>query len=597
MLRSKRIALILGMALAAASVATVAVAATSGEQKRAPHDPGLSYADNSVSTFDGGTGQFYQGQNATVSEFPAVIANLRSEGSRPKGQSCTGSVIGPRHILTAAHCYDLAGTKTFLYGLDDLVVGTGTTLTAKSYVKHPKYVNWDQGYDVAVVTTNEDIPVPPEKWAKYATSADAGIWKVGDTGRGFGYGKKTHDDNPPDVTLDKADLPIVDGVNLCQGVAAGYKLATMICAGYSDGRVTVLPGDSGGPFIVNGKVVGLSSWSRSDFKWYSIYARLDNDMGDWVKQQVGDTTPVEFGVSVDPASVTVAAGASVSVGVKTTSGATVEDVTLSATGLPSGVTADFQPATVKSGDGAKLSLSVASGTPDGTHSVTVNAKSASGVTKTSTLTLTVGAGSPGADFGLGLSPASVKVNPGSNISTTVTSTVVGGTSADVTLSASGLPSGAQAVFQPASIKSGTNAKLTITTTSSTPAGNYSVTVTGTSGSITRNATLALTVGSGDPQPGGLTIALSPSSASTFKGGGVFPSVTITGATTPVTLSASGLPPGTTANFQPTTVSPGQPAWVHIVTSFATPVGTYRITITGTASDGKTGSAVFTLTVT
>lgn len=597
MLRSKRIALTLGMALAAASVATVAVAATGGEQKRAPHDPGLSYADNSVSTFDGASGQFYNGQNATVSEFPAVIANQRSEGTRPMKQSCTGAVIGPRHILTAAHCHDLAGTKTFLYGLDDLQVGTGTTLTTKSYVKHPKYVNWDQGYDVAVVTTNEDIPVSPDKWAKYATSADAGIWKVGDTGRGYGYGKKTHDDVPADVTLDKADLPIVDGTNQCQGVAAGYKLATMICAGYSDGRVTVLPGDSGGPFVVGGKIVGLASWSRSDFRWYSIYARLDNDMGDWVKQQVGDTTPVEFGVSVDPASVTVAAGASGSVGVKTTSGATVEDVTLSATGLPSGVTADFQPATVKSGSGAKLSLSVASGTPDGTHQVTVNAKSASGVTKTSTLSLTIGAGSPGADFGLGLSPASVKVNPGGNISTTVTSTVVGGTSADVTLSASGLPSGAQAVFQPASIKSGTNAKLTITTTSSTPAGNYSVTVTGTSGSITRSATLALTVGGGDPQPGGLTIALSPSSASTFKGGGAFPSVTITGATTPVTLSASGLPPGATVNFQPTTVSPGQQAWAHIATSWSTPAGTYRITITGKASDGKTGSAVFTLTVT
>lgn len=596
MLRSKRIALTVGLALAAASVATVAVAAT-GAQKPVKHDKGLSYADNSVSSFDGASGQFYNGQNATVSEFPAVIANQRSEGTRPMKQSCTGSVIGPRHILTAAHCHDLAGTKTFLYGLDDLQAGTGTTLTTKSYVKHPKFINWDQGYDVAVVTTNEDIPVPPEKWAKYATSADAGIWKVGDTGRGYGYGKKTHDDVPADVTLDKADLPIVDGTNQCQGVAAGYKLATMICAGYSDGRVTILPGDSGGPFVVGGKIVGLASWSRSDFRWYSIYSRLDNDMGDWVKQQVGDTTPAEFGVSVDPASVTVAAGASGSVGVKTTSGSTVEDVTLSATGLPSGVTAEFQPATVKSGSSAKLSLSVASGTPDGTHSVTVNAKSASGVTKTSTLSLTIGAGSPGADFGLGLSPASVKVNAGSNISTTVTSTVVGGTSADVTLSASGLPSGAQAVFQPASIKSGTNAKLTITTTSSTPAGNYSVTVTGTSGSITRNATLALTVGGGDPQPGGLTIALSPSSASTFKGGGAFPTVTITGATTPVTLSASGLPPGGTVDFQPTTVSPGQQAWAHIATSWSTPPGTYRITITGTASDGKTGSAVFTLTVT
>ncbi|SDJ26750.1 Trypsin [Lentzea albidocapillata subsp. violacea] len=586
MLRHKRIALI---------AATLALGTAVTAASAAPHDRGNSYADSSVSTWDGASGQIYQGQDATVAEYPGVIANLRSEGGRPKGQSCTGAVIGPRHILTAAHCKDLAGTKTFLYGLDDLAAGTGTTLTTKSYVKHPQYINWDQGYDVAVITTNEDIPLSPDKWAKYATSADAGIWKVGDTGRSYGYGKKTHDDSPADVSLDKQDFPIVDGVNQCQGVAAGYKLATMICAGYPDGRTTILPGDSGGPFVVNGKIVGLASWSRSDFRWYGVFARLDNDMGDWVKQQVGDTQPAEFGVSVDPSSLRVTAGSAGSVAVKTTAGSTAEDVALSVSGLPSGVQASFQPSSVKSGEGSKLSVSVASGTPDGTHQVTVTGRAASGVSKQATLTLTIGAGSPGSDFALGLSPASVKAAPGGHVSTTVTSQVVG-SPADISLSASGLPSGAQAVFQPSTITSGGTAKLTVTTSSSTPAGTYSVKVTGTSGSVSRDATLTLTVGDGNPQPGGLTVALSPPTGSTFKGGAVFPSISVTGATGPVTLTASGQPAGVTVFFNPATVNPGQTSLAHIATSFSTPPGTYRIKITA-SGDGKSGSADFTLTVT
>ncbi|GGU17207.1 trypsin-like serine protease [Lentzea flava] len=584
MLRSKLIAVVTtALAVTAATVAAAAPA----------RDPGNSYADNSISTWDGATGQIYRGQDATVAEYPAVIANLRSEGSRPKGQSCTGAVIGRRHILTAAHCHDLAGVKTSLYGLDDLVAGTGTTLTTKSYVKHPRYVNWDQGYDVAVITTNEDIPLAPDKWAKYATSADAGIWKVGDTGRSYGYGKKTHDDVPADVSLDKQDFPIVDGERECQGVGAGYKLATMICAGYPDGRTTILQGDSGGPFVVGGKIVGVASWSRSDFRWYGVFARLDNDMGDWVRQQVGDPQPAEFGVSVDPSSLRVGTGAAGSVAVKTTAGATVEDVALSVAGLPSGVEATFQPATVKSGEGAKLSLTVASGTPDGTHQLTVTGKSASGVSKQATLTLTIGAGNPGSDFGIGLSPATLTVTPGGYASTTVTTQVVG-SPADVSLSASGLPSGAQAVFQPSSVTSGGTAKLTITTASSTPAGTYPVKITGTSGSVTRDTTLSLTVGGG--QPGGLTVALSPSSAAIGRGGAVFPSITVTGAAGPVTLSASGQPAGVTVTFLPATVNPGQTALAHITTSFSTAPGTYRIKITA-SGDGRSGSAEFVLTIT
>src|SRR3989449_6222525 len=63
----------------------------------------------------------------------------------------------------------------------------------------------------------------------------------------------------------------------------------------------------------------------------------------------------------------------------------------------------------------------------------------------------------------------------------------------MTLSASGLPAGATASFNPSTVTAGGSSTLTIGTTSSTPAGSYTVTVTGTGASATHSTSVSLTV--------------------------------------------------------------------------------------------------------
>jgi hypothetical protein len=63
----------------------------------------------------------------------------------------------------------------------------------------------------------------------------------------------------------------------------------------------------------------------------------------------------------------------------------------------------------------------------------------------------------------------------------------------VTLSASGLPSGATAAFSPATVTSGTNSTPTITTGSTTPAGTYNVAATGNASSGSHSTTYTVTV--------------------------------------------------------------------------------------------------------
>lgn len=590
------------VALVAASVLTPVGTAHAAP----PNAPAANYLGDTVPANLGDASPlFVGGQNATVSEFPGIVAGIRAGGTRPQGQTCTGTVVAPRKILIAAHCADAQGEKKFVYGLDDLKDynggnGTGFAVNVVSYKKHPKYVNFDQGFDVAVVTVDRDIALKGgAAYPKFATSADAGGAAPGKTGLGFGYGKKDFNDNSQDVTLDKASLPVVNGDSVCQGVGAGFKSATMICAGYSDGRISILPGDSGGPLIFDGKIYGVASWSRSDFKWYSIYGRLDNEMGDWVKTEVGEQPPVgDFGLTVAPGSGSVAAGKTISAGITTTAGSGgAENATLSASGLPSGVKAVFQPASVTTGNTAKVTFEATTSAPNGTYEVSVTGTTSSGRTASGKYSLTVtGGGDPQpGDFTLGASPSSVKAAKGKYVSTTISS---GGDGRTITLSASGVPSGVKATFQPASISAGSSAKVTFDVSTTATAGTSTVTVTGTDANgKTATTTVSLTVEGTDPPTGEVTVTTTPSSATVKQGLLGQTLVKAFGGTGTLTLTASGVPAGAQMSFNPATIGQNGSSNVWIFTNFSTPPGTYPITIRATSADGKTGTTTFTLTVT
>ena len=110
---------------------------------------------------------------------------------------------------------------------------------------------------------------------------------------------------------------------------------------------------------------------------------------------------------------------------------------------------------------------------------------------------------PGNDFSISASPSSGTVTAGGSTTTTVSTATASGSAQTVNLSASGLPSGATATFNPTSVTSGGSSTLTIATSASTPAGTYSVTIkgTGTSASHTTTYTLTVNGGGGCSSPG------------------------------------------------------------------------------------------------
>jgi endoglucanase len=305
----------------------------------------------------------------------------------------------------------------------------------------------------------------------------------------------------------------------------------------------------------------------------------------------GPATP-DFALSGSPTSLTVNRGASgTSTITITRSGGFTGGVTLSASGLPAGVTASFStnPAT---GGSALLTLTASATATLGNAAVTVTGTGGS-LTRTTPISLTVSQPAT-PDFALSSSPTSLTVARGASGTSTITVTRSGGFTGGVTLSASGLPAGVTASFS-TNPATGGSALLTLAASSTATLGAATITVTGTGGGLTRSATVGLTVS--DAQTPDFTISGSPPGLTINRGASGTGTITVTrtgGFTGGVTLSASGLPAGVTASFNPNPAT-GASSILTLSVSGAAPLGAATITVTGTGG-GLTRTTPISLTV-
>lgn len=200
-----------------------------------------------------------------------------------------------------------------------------------------------------------------------------------------------------------------------------------------------------------------------------------------------------FTVTASPAAVSVTQGGTGSSTVTTTvSGGFNSAVSLTVSGLPSGVTASFNPASIAApGSGSSTITFTASSTAvTGTANVTITA-SGGGITHTATIALTVNA--PNADFTITDSPASLTVTRGSTGQATVTIGALNGFSGTVTLSVSGQLSRVTSTLSPTSVTGSGSATLSLTVGRKATTGTRTLTITGTSGSLKHSVNLTLTI--------------------------------------------------------------------------------------------------------
>lgn len=319
-----------------------------------------SSASTTISASDaGGSGSgagpaVVGGEPTTVEEYPFMISQRREGSSFPGQQSCSSTLMGPHTVLTAAHCLlENGGRKWYVYGATNLN-DPGFVAEIESYWVHPNYVSWREGYDVAVVTLDRDAPVPAG--IVYPTlNTDPALEAPGTMGLAIGWGKTGA--NTYSEVLRKADVPVAPDSGCNSRYQGQYKTPAMICTGYADGHAAACVGDSGGPFLVGNKIVGVFSWMSTACDWYAVYARVSTYAAQIQAQLPGGTPPPG-------------------------------DITLSAGGLPSGATASFNPGSISVGGSSTLTVSTSASTPAGTYTITVTGTEGSTSTQT-TFTLTV----------------------------------------------------------------------------------------------------------------------------------------------------------------------------------------------------------------
>src|SRR5207245_11130219 len=141
-----------------------------------------------------------------------------------------------------------------------------------------------------------------------------------------------------------------------------------------------------------------------------------------------------------------------------------------------------------------LTLTASGTAAIGTTTVTITGTSG-GLSHSTTLSFTV-ALPP--SFTLSASPSSLSITQGASGASTVTVAPQNGFNGNVSLSASGLPSGVTASFTPSSTAS--TSTLTLTASSTAATGTASVTITGASAGLTNTTTVTLTV-TAPPHPG------------------------------------------------------------------------------------------------
>ena len=221
------------------------------------------------------------GVEAAAGAWPFMVVLIDSSATNSAdGQFCGGTLIGPRHVLTAAHCVTNFLGNTVepsqilvqIGGADLSFAPLSGTEQVIGVTRHPLYNSSTLENDLAILKLKNASAVTPLNLPAVSGTALYPENTVG-TVIGWGATKKLTDSNiylyP--LKLNQGSVPIAYDQTCSNELGRYFRGETMMCAGQkassagASGAVDSCYGDSGGPLIVddgfgNKVQIGVVSW-------------------------------------------------------------------------------------------------------------------------------------------------------------------------------------------------------------------------------------------------------------------------------------------------------------------------------------------------
>ncbi|MGY0024976.1 trypsin-like serine protease [Streptomyces sp. cg35] len=247
------------------------------------------------------------GSETSIASAPWMVQLSYYDSATGDGYFCGGTLVAPNKVLTAAHCVaglDWTAKGAVVAGATGLLDDTnGTVAGVWRQWNHPKYDAATTRNDIAVLTLDRPLE---QQWTKLVQSNDSASYKAGTQATVYGWGLTSGADGAElSATLRKASLPLVADATCDSAMKTvlgedDFAEGSMFCAGTpatgtDEGTTSPCNGDSGGPVIVGGRVVGIVSWGVAGCTArgaYPVFTKVSSYV--WAAQPRIDDTDLSF---------------------------------------------------------------------------------------------------------------------------------------------------------------------------------------------------------------------------------------------------------------------------------------------------------------
>ncbi|XP_075168452.1 kappaTry [Haematobia irritans] len=203
------------------------------------------------------------GRETDITKYPFTVSiRYRTTPNDAYRHQCAGAIYSERVVITAAQCLvDIGATEKLMVvaGANSRTGLDGILYPALKWIAHESYSSWTVDYDIGIIIIDDKFDFSHLKISPISIKESRPIEGRLANVVGWGYREEY---GPSSLNLEEVQVPIVNSDVCTNYHGPGEITERMICAGYASGGMDSCYGDTGGPLVFNGELVGLVSWGR-----------------------------------------------------------------------------------------------------------------------------------------------------------------------------------------------------------------------------------------------------------------------------------------------------------------------------------------------